>query len=128
MAMMIHGREVHFRRTVWATCEISKLCPGRDLARLAEAMGDNFADNMEVTARIAEILSRADAEARSWEEHNFDAVNMALTAEELMTLDLAEFVSVTTEAMAAFNRDAETTVEAEPVKKTDGADSPVPSA
>lgn len=125
MAMMIHGREVHFRRTVWATCEISKLCPGRDLARLAEAMGDNFADNMEVTARIAVILSEADAQARRWEGKG-DV--RPLMMEELMTLDLAEFVSVTTEAMAAFNRDAETTVEAEPVKKTDGADSPVPSA
>lgn len=124
MAIMIHGREVHFRRTVWATCEIAKLCPGGDLARISEAMGDGFASNMEVTARIAEILSRADAEARSWEEHNLDAVNMALTAEELMTLDLEEFISVTTAAMAAFNKDAETTVETEPVKKTDGADNP----
>lgn len=117
MAMLIHGREVHFRRTVWATCEIAKLCPGHDLARLREAMGEDFTRNMDVSAQIVSILSRADAQARKFEAPA-EQPPLPLTVEELFALDLEEFTAVSTAAMEAFNRDAETTVETEPVKKT----------
>lgn len=127
MATMIHGREVHFRRTVWATCEIARLCPGRDLARMGEVMGEDFTRNMEASARIVSILSQADAQARKF-EMPAEAPPLPLTVEELYALDLSEFTALVTEAMSAFNADAETTVATEPVKKTEsGGDAPAQS-
>lgn len=114
--MIVHGREVNFRLTVGAQIELCKLCPGEDISRLGELVGeDKTVRTLETLAKMAAILSKADADARDYEGESVKP----LTYEEALTLKGEEFQAMEKEAMAAFHADGKPTVEAKPAKNAE---------
>lgn len=106
--MKIHGKEVGFALNMGASAEIAKLCPGGDLRRVNELLGDaNYGENVETIAKFVEILCRWNAVAKKWEGESADT----LCLEEILSLSPTEFAAAQAEAMSAFAADSEGEIE-----------------
>lgn len=116
--MIINGREVGFRRTVFASCAIAKRCPNGDLSRMAEIMSGDYANAMENAAIMAVALSEGYEKAKKFSDPSY--VPHPLTMDEVMLLDIDEFTALMNEVTACFQKDGQTTVQAAPEKKARG--------
>ena len=117
--MKLNGREVHFKRTIWATNAITKMCPDGDLQRFNELFNGDTAEQILNMAAFIAIMSegyekaRAFQASRSGEAYEEDPV----TLDEIMALDDMDiFVELQNEAVKAWVDDGKVTVESEPVK------------
>lgn len=121
--MEIHGREIGFRRTVGANCEIAELCPNGDLTKIDEVLtGDNYAKSINLAAGAMLALNKWFEEAQCFDdpEHKKNPLTMA----EIMMLEPEDFNALWADALKAWTEDAKTTVEAEaPKEKNGGGDS-----
>ena len=114
--MEINGRTIGFRRTVYANCKMSDASPNGNIGNLIEQLIDK--ENYARSQRAAAIMITALNEGYETHKHVVDpdyAPN-PIKAEELMSLDDAEFSALFDEAFAVFRGDAKTTVEVEPPK------------
>ena len=108
--MRIHGKDISFALTVGASAEIAKLCPGGDLRRVGEMLGEtNYGESVEFIAQFIESLSRWGATAKRWAGESADT----LCLEEVLSLTPTEFQSAQMEAMNAFGNDGAGEIEAE---------------
>lgn len=118
--MQIYGREIKFRRTVGATCDIADLCPDKDISNLGDVMtGGSTRDQFRAMCGFVAALNKGYEDAAQFEDKSY--VKRPLTFDELSTLSPEELTALFVEAMETFNADGETTVETEPQKKMDGA-------
>ena len=117
--MELNGREVGFRRTIWATNAIMKMCPNGDLSRFAEIFEGDTADRMIAMAGFIVVMSQADEQAKAFEAQRKGESYTPdpVTLDEVMNLeDYDLFAQLETEAAKAWTRDSEITVESEPPK------------
>lgn len=117
--MELNGRTVNFRRTIWATNAIMKMCPDGNLERISEVFSGDAADNIISMSAFITIMSQGYEQAmefeasRRGETYTKDPVTM----DELMTLtDYSVFEQLSQEALAAWTNDGKPTVESEPPK------------
>lgn len=132
--MQVYGREIKFRRTVGATCDIADLCPDKDIANLGDVMnGGSTRDQLRAMCGFVSALNKGYVDWQRFTAANGGRAGVVamngdvdigipnpLTFEELSTLSPEELSALFMEAMEVFNEDAETTVETEPQKKMDG--------
>lgn len=118
--MEIHGRECGFMLTVGASVEISKLCPNGDMARIGEMFdGTNYAEMMDFVIKFAVALNKGYEENKAVNEDGY--TERVLTEKELRALPPSALMDIQREAMAAFTRTAEPSVEVKTEKKTETA-------
>lgn len=110
--MEIHGREVTFKRTVWADCELNKLSDG-SVKRLEESLESDYVTSQLTSAKIIAVLSRASEMARKYEEPGYEP--KPLTEEEALSLTGEEFSQAFREALKAWTGE-KPTIEAVPKK------------
>lgn len=117
--MELNGRTVHFKRTIWSTNAVMKMCPGGDLSRFQELFNGDASDQMLTMASFIVALSQGYeyfqefCAKRDGKEYHGDPI----TFDELMALeDFDVFNKLQEEAVAAWVGDAQTTVESEPIK------------
>lgn len=117
--MELNGRTVHFKRTIWSTNAVMKMCPDGDLGRFQELFNGDASDQMMTMASFIVALSQGYeyfqefCAKRDGREYNGDPI----TFDELMALeDFEVFNKLQEEAVAAWVGDAQTTVESEPIK------------
>lgn len=117
--MELNGRTVGFKRTIWATNAVMKMCPGGDLSRFGELFKGDAADQMMSMSSFIVILSEGYeyyqefCAKRDGKTYDRDPV----TFDELMALDDMEtFAKLQEEAVKAWTGDAQVTVESEPIK------------
>ena len=112
--MRIHGKEVTFALTVGASAEIAKLCPGGDLRKVGDMLGDaNYGESVDFVAQFVEILSRWGAKMKKWEGENYDTLSL----DEILSLSPTDFTALQIEAMNAFGNDGASEIEAESDQK-----------
>lgn len=118
--MQIYGRDVHFKRTVGATCEIEQFAPDGDVARIREYFSDavKFSESMGVCARIMCALNKGYIQSQKYSGEECD--EKPVTYDELMTLEESAFMDLFMEALDAYSRE-KPQIETEPVKKTEKA-------
>lgn len=117
--MVINGREIRFRRTVWGNCKIAEMCPKKDINKLSDLFKSDYATSQTTAARFICILSE------SWEKaHKYfddpEYTPRPLTEDEVLMLDDSTFQALFTEALNAWADDGKTTVETAPEKKSTG--------
>ena len=117
--MEINGRTVRFKRTIWATNAIMEMCPGNDLGRFSELFEGTASDQIITMAGFIVVLSQAYEQAAAFEarRRGEEYTQDPLTLDEIMSIeDMKVFEQLQTEAVKAWVKDAETTVESEPIK------------
>lgn len=112
--MEFHGREIKFRRTVLANCEIAELCPDGDIAKFETLLNGRYAVAQKTAAAFLAAMSKG----YEMEQHfNDPAYEMRpLTADEALLLDNDTFNELFMEALNVFAGDGAVTVEAETPK------------
>ena len=115
--MVVFGKEVNFRRSVQANCEIAEICPDGDINKFNDLINGPYKPAQTAAARFMAAMSRAYEDYANFTdpEHKADPV----TERELMMLDGDEFNDLFPQALSVFADDGKTTVETEPVKKTE---------
>ena len=112
--MIIHGREVRFRRTVLGNCEIAEVCPGKDISRFGEVVQEGYSSAQKAAAVFVVAMSKGWEMNQKYENPGYEM--RPLTTEEVMLLGDEEFAALFQEAFDAFGADGKTTVEAEEPK------------
>lgn len=117
--MKINGRDIKFRRTIWATFAVAALCPDNDPSKIDEVLRSNFVDGNMAAASFVCILSEGYERVKQ-----FEAAQMGktyemrpLTFDEIMNLeDFETFQNLFLEAVAAWSADGKASVIGEPPK------------
>lgn len=119
--MVIHGREIKFRRTVLANCEIAELSPDGDINKFEKLLQGKYALAQRSAAAFMAAMSKGYEMERQYEEPGYQM--RPLTVEEALLLDNDAFNDLFAEALAVFADDGKTTVDAEaPKQKGKNAD------
>lgn len=113
--MIIHGKERHFMLTVGSSAEISEFCPDGDLAKMAVLFEQPYGKEVRSVAKIVAALSRGYENSKKYEDPSH--VAEPLTVDEILSLNTDEYQALVTEALAAFRRDTNVSVETESSKK-----------
>jgi hypothetical protein len=112
--MEIHGREIKFKRTVLATCEVADLSPGGDINKFDELLlSKQYAITQRAAAGFMAALSKGYEMAQAFEDLKYKP--RPLTVDEALCLDNDAFSDLFTEALAAWGVE-KPTVETEPAK------------
>lgn len=117
--MEINGREITFKRTIWATFAVAALCPDNDPSKLDEVLRANFVDGNMAAASFVCLLSEGSERYKEFEAaRRGETYEMRpLTFDEVMNLeDFDTFQSLFIEAVEAWRADAKPTVEGEAPK------------
>lgn len=111
--MKINGKEYGFKLTVGASVQIAKFCPNNDLARIGEAIGENYVAQAETMANIIFALNNGYAASEEFEGRKANR----LTVEGILSLSPTEFANVAQRAMKSFVNDIDGEIEVESEKK-----------
>ena len=117
--MKLNGRNVKFKRTIWATLAIGAMCPDKDPNKLDAVLNENYVDGNMAAAQFCCILSEGYERVKAFEaEHAGKEYDMKpRTMDEVMNIDdLEVFQRLFIEAVNAWKNDSKPTVESEPVK------------
>lgn len=115
--MKIYGKEIGFALTVGASIEVSKLCPGNDITRIGEVLGDDYVKNLETTVKMMLIMNKAYVSMEKMEGREADT----LTEEEVLCLTPKKLNEISAFMMQTFRDDSHGEVEAESKKEEKGA-------
>lgn len=105
--MKIHGREITFKRTVWADCELNKYVNG-SMEKLEELLQADYVTSQLTSAQIIEILSKAAEMAKKYDDPNYEP--NPLTTDEALTLTGEEFRQAFSEALKAWSGEQPTVI------------------
>lgn len=113
--MEVYGREIGFRLSMGAACDLADLCPGGDIKRIPEMISEKspLSQQNGFAADMMVILSRHYENYRRFSEQGYTP--RPLSKEEVMSLDISTFTQLLTEALDTVSKDAETTVPTVPV-------------
>lgn len=117
--MELNGREIKFKRTIWATLAVGALCPDKDLEKLDSVLRENFVDGNMAAAQFICILSEGYERQKAFEASQAgESYEMnPLTMDELMNLeDFDTFQNLFIAAAGVWASDARQTVETQPAK------------
>lgn len=112
--MKINGREITFKRTIWATFAVAALCPDNDPAKLDDVLRANFVDGNMTAASFVCLLSEGSERFKEFEaaQRGETYVMRPLTFDEIMNMeDFGVFQDLFMEAVDAWKNDAKPTVE-----------------
>lgn len=115
--MKLNGREVKFKRTIWATIAVAAMCPDKDPMHIDEVLKENFSDGNLAAAQFVCILSEGYERQKAFEasQTGEDYEELPLTMDEIMNLDDFEiFQELFLEAANAWKNDSKPTVETQP--------------
>lgn len=112
--MELNGREIGFRRSVFATMEIAKICPNKDPNRLGELLGGDIVTSMETAITFVTAMSKAFEAHKKLEDPAYKP--NPITEEELLDETEESLMDLVNAAVDAYMADGKQTVEAESVK------------
>lgn len=112
--MELHGREIKFRRTVLANCEIAEKCPDGDINRFNELLQGSYAVAQKAAAFFMTVLSKGYEMEQKFIDPAY--IERPLTEAECLLLDNDDFNNLFAEALAVFTDDGKVTVETEEPK------------
>lgn len=109
--------------TVGASIEIAELCPEEDFANigvLLSSEGKTYAEQTETWAKLISILSKGGAMTAVQE--NGGDMPEALTPEDVLSLDIADYILLRDQVLQCFDVDAAVSVRLKSQKKRTGTD------
>ena len=108
--------EIKFARTVAADIELAKLCPNNNIALLNKLIiGPDTPTVMQNIMKIIVILSEAYENKRHFQDPDYEPD--PVTIDELLYYTEDDLMMLSNIALASFQEEGKTSVEAEPKKK-----------
>lgn len=116
--MKVRGREIKFLKSVQAICDLTEICPDKDINRIAEIFSGSLDETQKNCATLIHTLNKCYEMSRYFDEKSKgnDYEPQYLSVEEILYLTQEEYQALLEEAMKAMNED-KTTVKAEKTKK-----------
>lgn len=111
--MIINGREIRFKRTVLANCELLDALGG-DWDKAEQIFSSGYVASQRFAARMMAILSNGAEQAAHFADPVHDP--HPLSEVEALSLEEETFSALFSEAMEAFRGDGKTTVQGETPK------------
>lgn len=113
--MKIFGREYGFYLTVDAMCTIADACPGHNITRIHEWLGEDLQSVANAMKVMAPAMSRGYCEVMKETDDSFDGV--PLTEKLVGLMNPAQIRALESEIAEAYKAGQETTIETESKKK-----------
>lgn len=116
--MKVRGKEIKFLKSVQAICDITEICPDRDINRIAEIFSGSLDQTQKNCAVLIHTLNKCYEMSKYYDEKALgnDYVPQYLSVEEILYLKQEDYQALLEEAMKAMNEE-NTTVKAEKSKK-----------
>lgn len=114
--MVVFGREVKFRKSIYAVQKLVKLAPGGDINRLGELFAGNYASNIDAAAAFVVALNEAYEKAEQYNCPGYEP--NPITTEMVLLLDEQQFGELVGEAMEVYKAKPE--IRTVPKKKGTG--------
>lgn len=113
--MELNGREIGFRRTVYANSKIAEMCPAHDINRINEIFKAKDAKvQLDFAVDFVLAMNEGYEKAKKFNEPDYEP--RPLTREELELCDVVQLNSLFEIAADVFRGDAKVTVETAPAK------------
>ena len=112
--MELNGRDVKFKFTIWASIQISKMCPEgkqENIEKLFEGSDEEIIKNVN---DFMLTLNKAYIDAEKYANPDFN--EEPLTEKELLMMDRTAYNKLQDEAIAAYYGDTKREIETEPIK------------
>lgn len=114
--MVVFGREVKFRKSIYAVQKLAKLAPGGDINRLGELFAGDYASNIDAAAAFVVALNEAYELAERFNRPGYEPD--PITKEMVLLLDEQQFGELVAEAMQVYKSQPE--IRTTPKKKGAG--------
>lgn len=111
--MIIFGREIHFLRTVQATCDIADMCKDHKIENAATLFEGSYQDSQRAAAQFMAIMSKGYEDYKAFQEPGYDP--HPLRPDEAMSLPDDIFSELFVEAIKEYGGE-KPTIETQPVK------------
>jgi hypothetical protein len=111
--MKLNGRDLRFRRTIFAEVEVAKISPDRDPNRIAELLQGSFVEAQLAAASFIRILNEAHEKQQAFRDPDYEPV--FLTDDDVLNMESDDFAQAFVEAYSAWAGE-QPTVHAEPNK------------
>ncbi len=114
--MIVHGREIKFKRTVMAACKLAEICPDKNLNNIGQLLKTvSTSDEQMFMAYFVVCLNEGYEEAMHYEDPSY-TMN-PLTMDELMHVEPVVLNDLFAEAVASYSDDKQTIEVEKPKKK-----------
>ena len=107
--MIIHGKNIGFCLTIGASIELTRICPDKDITKIADLFGDNYLNSMENVVKFISIMSKGFHDNEAMEGRKADY----LTEQDILSMKAEDLTELMSDAMDAFKSDNRTEVEVE---------------
>lgn len=111
--MVIFGREIHFKRTVQATCDIADMCKDHKIENADTLFEGSYQNSQKASAQFMAIMSKGYEDFKAFEEPGY--VPNPLRPDEAMSLPEDTFSELFVEAVKEYSGE-KPTIETQPVK------------
>ena len=117
--MIVHGREIGFKPTVEAVCQLGEVCPNKSVANIGSLFTnvEGTTESLTLMAYFVVCLNSGYEKAKAFEEDGYKP--NPLTMDEVMNLEADVLNELFAEATASYLADKQT-VEVEPEKPKKG--------
>ena len=113
--MELNGREIRFRRTVYANCKIAEMSPNHDINRINDIFkASDTMVQLDFAMGFIIAMNEGYEKAKAFNEPGYEP--HPITREELEFCDVDQLNDLFTEAEEAFRADGKVCVETEPRK------------
>lgn len=116
--MIVHGREIKFKRTVGANIDIANICPNGDIKHIDQLFNGNYQHSQVQVAKFMSFLSTGYENNKAFEDKKYTP--NPLTVDEALLLEEDEFSELFDEALEAWTGE-KTTVETKEPKPVKGS-------
>lgn len=114
--MIIHGREIKFKRTIGAVCMIAENCKDKNIDNLASFLNNGTTTEVLLArASFIAALSNGYDDQQSFENPNYERINLQI--EEILALDEEPMAKLFNEAVSAWMGEKPSIEVEEPKKK-----------
>lgn len=119
--MLINGREVLFKRTVKANCDIADMCKDQNINNIESLFEGSYQASQRTSAKFMAVLSEGYELSRVYQDPGYKP--HPLTVDEAMNMGDEEFTEAFKEAIQAYAGE-KPTVETQPAKGKKKAEKP----
>lgn len=98
--MIVNGKNIQFKRTMWSQRQLIEMSPDKDIKRLGEVFEKPLAETIETQVAFIIMLNKS---FNMWAEHNHIEHDAPITEEDIYNMECDDFDRLLMEAISSLN-------------------------